>query len=66
MRIYRLKDVVQMTGLARSTLYRYIARGSFPKPVKLAPDDDSRIAVGWTESALQAWFDKLEGLRDVD
>ena len=37
MRIMRLKDVIDTTGLARSTIYKYIAEGIFPKPVNLAP-----------------------------
>ncbi len=37
MRIMRLKEVIDTTGLARSTIYKYIADGIFPKPVNLAP-----------------------------
>lgn len=33
MRILRLKEVISKTGLARSTIYKYIDTGSFPKPV---------------------------------
>jgi len=35
MRIMRLKEVIDTTGLARSTIYKYIADGIFPKPVNL-------------------------------
>ena len=35
MRIIRLKEVIDTTGLARSTIYKYIAEGTFPKPVSL-------------------------------
>ena len=35
MRIIRLKEVIDSTGLARSTIYKYIAEGTFPKPVSL-------------------------------
>jgi len=35
MRILRLKDVIEKTGLARATVYKYIAAGTFPKPIPL-------------------------------
>lgn len=35
MRIIRLKEVIKMTSLGRSTVYKYIAEGTFPKPVSL-------------------------------
>jgi prophage regulatory protein len=50
--ILRLPDVCKVTGLARSTVYRDTARGSFPRPVQLGPG-----SVGWLESEVQAWID---------
>lgn len=35
MRIIRLKEVIDSTGLARSTIYKYIGEGTFPKTVSL-------------------------------
>lgn len=35
MRIIRLKEVMDLTGLSRSTIYKYIAEGQFPVPVPL-------------------------------
>ncbi|HCH0517576.1 TPA: AlpA family phage regulatory protein, partial [Pseudomonas aeruginosa] len=35
MRIIRLREVMATTGLARSTVYKYISEGAFPKPVSL-------------------------------
>ena len=59
-RIYRLKDVLQLTGLGRSTLYRYVKQGSFPKPIKLSGSISGQGAVGWTQTMLDTWFEKLE------
>ncbi|UCO96415.1 AlpA family transcriptional regulator [Metapseudomonas lalkuanensis] len=50
MKIIRLKDVIDTTGLARSTIYKYIAEGTFPKPVALGDR-----CVGWVESEVQDW-----------
>ncbi len=46
----RLPDVLKMTGLGRSTIYRWIADGSFPPPVRLGPR-----AVAWRWADLDRW-----------
>jgi prophage regulatory protein len=46
----RLPTVLKMTGLGRSTIYRWIADGSFPPPVRLGPR-----AVAWRCSDLDEW-----------
>ena len=51
MRIIRLKEVIDSTGLARSTMYKYIGEGSFPKSVPLGDR-----CVGWVESEVQDWI----------
>lgn len=47
------------TGLARSTVYKFIAEGRFPKPVKLG----ARM-VAWVESEVQEWIGEKLKLRD--
>lgn len=51
MRIIRLKAVMAMTGLARSTVYKHIALGEFPKPVPLGGR-----SVGWLEEEVCQWI----------
>ncbi|MGP5109873.1 MULTISPECIES: helix-turn-helix transcriptional regulator [Pseudomonas] len=51
MRIIRLKQVIDSTGLARSTIYKYIAEGTFPQPVSLG-----ERCVGWVESEIDDWI----------
>lgn len=50
-RILRINAVLQMTGLSRSTLYRKVQRGEFPKQIKL-----SERCAGWRQSAVAAWM----------
>ena len=50
-RILRIGTVLQLTGLSRSTLYRKIQRGEFPKQIKL-----SERCAGWRQSAVNAWM----------
>ena len=59
-RILRLRDVLLITGLCKSTLYRYISEGRFPKSVRLNPDYGKRGAVGWHESVIEDWLNTLE------
>jgi prophage regulatory protein len=49
-RILRLNAVLDLTGLSRSTLYRKVAEGSFPRQVQL-----SSRCVGWRTSAIAEW-----------
>ncbi|MEE5037685.1 AlpA family transcriptional regulator [Pseudomonas alliivorans] len=51
MRIIRLKEVIDSTGLARSTIYKYIAENTFPKPVSLGDR-----CVGWVDSEVHDWI----------
>ncbi len=50
-RILRIKTVLERTGLSRSTLYRKIGDGTFPKQVAL-----SQRCAGWRESAVNKWI----------
>ena len=51
-KILRLKEVQHMTGLSRSTIYAEIAKGEFPKQVRLT----GARSVGWHESAVIQWI----------
>ncbi|HCG1237449.1 TPA: AlpA family transcriptional regulator [Pseudomonas aeruginosa] len=51
MRIIRLKEVIDSTGLARSTIYKYIGEGTFLKPVSLGDR-----CVGWVDSEVYDWI----------
>ncbi|MDE2339734.1 MAG: AlpA family transcriptional regulator [Alphaproteobacteria bacterium] len=49
-RIVRIKTVLNRTGLSRSTLYRKIGEGTFPRQVKI-----SISGAGWRESEINRW-----------
>lgn len=46
----RLPDVIRITGLPRSTLYRLMAEHGFPAPCRLG-----RRAVGWRSDDIAQW-----------
>ncbi len=49
--ILRLPQVMEMTGLGRSSIYKGIKDGTFPAPVIL-----SRRAVGWMGASINEWI----------
>lgn len=49
-RFLRLPDVLERTGLSRSTIYVRLAEGRFPRPVALGGR-----AVGWIEAEVDEW-----------
>ena len=51
MRLIRLKEVMQKTGLARSTIYKFMKVGTFPQTVQLGVR-----SVGWLESDVLNWI----------
>lgn len=50
-KLMRLRDVLAQTGLSRSSLYRLVDRGIFPRPVKIA---GTRL-VAWSAAAVSDW-----------
>ncbi len=51
-RLLRLSEVVALTGLSRTTIYRKMREGSFPEPFKMGAR-----AVRWRESEIRAWME---------
>ncbi|MFG6543824.1 MULTISPECIES: helix-turn-helix transcriptional regulator [unclassified Sulfitobacter] len=50
-KILRCRDVQEVTGLSRSTIYRMMDRDDFPKATKLGVR-----AIGWRQSAVADWI----------
>ncbi|WP_189385579.1 helix-turn-helix transcriptional regulator [Advenella faeciporci] len=57
---YRMADVLRITALSRSSLYRRIASGDFPAPVSLGGR-----AKGWRRAALLEWIEDPVGYRPL-
>lgn len=55
-RLIRLPEVQHRVGLGRSTIYRWMAEGKFPKPVQLGG-----YVVAWPEHEIERWIsDRVE------
>ena len=53
MRLIRLREVLNKTGLSKATLYRLIAAGEFPASIQI-----SVRTVGWEESLVDEFLMK--------
>ena len=56
----RLKEVRHKTGLGRSTIYRWMDEGSFPKSVRLGAR-----SVAWIESEIDDWLQAKSKARET-
>jgi prophage regulatory protein len=65
--IYRLKEITQLTGLSRSTIYDKLNHNSprydstFPRSVPLGPR-----AVGWLSSEILLWIESRKTSSQVE
>lgn len=57
--LLRRPQVEARTGISRSTIYLWMDKGDFPRPVKLG----TRL-VAWRESDIIAWLDsRIQGVK---
>ena len=54
-KILRFKEVIALTGLSRSSIYRLIEGGDFPLPRRL-----SARAIGFQANDIEAWISARE------
>lgn len=55
MRVLRLAEMIEKTGLARSTIYKYTDLGRFPRPISLGGK-----SVGWIDSEIHEWLQEKQ------
>lgn len=58
MRLLNLKEVIYQTGLKRSSIYKFMDEGRFPKGVSIGGR-----SVMWSCSEIQAWITERVELR---
>ena len=50
MKILRIDSVCELTGLSRSSVYKQMREGDFPKSIHI-----TKGAKGWSEAAVVEW-----------
>lgn len=53
--LIRISEVVELTSLSRSTIYRMMRRGDFPEPTRIS----ERIII-WKRAQVMAWLKQPE------
>ena len=54
MKVLPIKEVTNLTGLSRVTIWRMEHKGMFPKRIALSPR-----RVGWRENEINEWLESL-------
>lgn len=55
LKVMRLPQVMENTGLSKAEIYRRMGRGQFPQAVRLGPR-----AIGWRAGDVSDWLESLE------
>lgn len=61
LKLIKLSEVMALTSLGRSTVYKFVAEGKFPKQVSLGPN-----CVAWVEDEVKDWISSKIEQRDDD
>jgi len=56
MKIYRMRDVCDTTGLKPSTIYKLVRQKEFPRPIRL-----TARSAGWSSDAVAEWVNQKLG-----
>jgi prophage regulatory protein len=59
-KMLRMKQVLELTGLSRPGLYKLMLKRRFPRPIKIAAR-----AVAWPEDEVIAWKKAMVAERDA-
>ncbi len=60
MALIRLAEVKEYTGLGRSSIYKYMSEGNFPKSVLLG-----ERAIAWVDTEIEEWVQEKIEERDA-
>jgi len=61
MQLLNLKEVIYLTGLKRSSIYKFMEEGLFPKSVSIGGR-----SVMWKEGDIHNWIVDKINMRDVE
>ena len=61
-RIMRIPEVVEVTGLSKTTIWRRVKSGDFPAPVRLG--SLATRSVGWYQAKVDGWLEKRPRIND--
>ena len=64
-RVIRLREVIAMTSVRRSTIYKKLKTDpSFPRPISLSDSKARGAPIGFLFHEVQEWIDNRINIRD--
>ncbi|ENR6546211.1 AlpA family transcriptional regulator [Vibrio cholerae] len=57
-RLITLREVIELTSISRSSIYKYISENKFPQRISVG-----ERSVRWVESEVQEWINSKVALR---
>ena len=60
-KLLRMNDLVRELSISRSTLWRWVAVGKFPRPINVGPH-----TTAWRESDIQGWIESRALVGDAE
>jgi prophage regulatory protein len=65
-RLLKIAEVCEWICVSRSTIYKWVQEGTFPKPLILGGGEDNKTSASrWREDEVTAWLDQRPRVRDV-
>ena len=52
LRFMRMREVSEMVGVSRATIYRWMDAGDFPRSIALGGN-----SIAWSEKSVQEWME---------
>ena len=52
LRFLRMREVIEMVGVSRATIYRWMDAGDFPRSIALGGN-----SIAWSEKSVQEWME---------
>ena len=52
LRFMRMREVIEMVGVSRATIYRWMDAGDFPRSIALGGN-----SIAWSEKSVQEWME---------
>jgi len=56
--LVRLRQLISIVGLSRSTIYRLVKAGNFPKPIRIGIS-----SLAWRMDEIHEWIDSRNRIR---
>jgi prophage regulatory protein len=61
--LIRLPEVMALTGLSRTSIYRRVKDGMFPKSVSLSESNARSAPIAWSLAEVKAWIEERKNAR---